>query len=170
MSKSLQNPYCKTPFSNNPPHEWRSVENTRKFPQNFRSWILHRIGRCDPLNLPLWDALSLLGLSRLDVLELNTLLRRQQYTLTQDSPWPCQVLIVMRVMVMSTSLVLQELLGIAPPQFLLKRHHFSLTLVISSWIIKNIYFHLESYALWFHLESLKPYVYPLKSHIVIGMD
>ena len=50
--------------SNNPPHEWRSFSETTLFQLDFSSWVLHTIGRCYPLNLRSWNALSPLALSR----------------------------------------------------------------------------------------------------------
>ena len=40
-------------FSNNPPHEWKLTQNTDLVIQS-NGWTQHRIGRCYPLNLPLW--------------------------------------------------------------------------------------------------------------------
>lgn len=97
------------------PHMYGDWVKTHKYSnENLNNWILHSIGRCYPLNLPLWIILSLL---ERDVFELICYLYRWQYKFTQDSRGHCQILIVMFVMVMNTSLVVQELLGNVPLTF-----------------------------------------------------
>ena len=80
----------------------------------FNDWYLHRIGRCSPLNLPLWDLCLLYWLiSRRDVFELFC--RWCKWWHNSHRYLHCgSVLTVMSVLAMDIVLVLQEFLRIVP--------------------------------------------------------